>query len=178
MFRLYTCDKATNCVLIIYLTPDYISLEEAAHLLKKSVQTVRRMVKRGDLPAQQVKTPQGFYYQIKRENLWSNSPIQVFSNSPIQNVDKSLYVEGKQVLTNQNQILTNQNTIVPIIDEENRPIDKKEPEIGQNLLRQLLSAEHQEKMVLIAIIEKLQKELYEEKRKLEAVLHYVRSFFE
>lgn len=178
MFRLYTCDKATNYVLITYLNLDYISLGEAAHLLKKSVQTVRRMVKRGELPAQQVKTPQGFYYQIKRENLLYDSPIQVFSNSPIQNADKSLHSEEKEVLTNQNQIPTNQTRIAPITDEENRPIDKKEPVIGEILIRQLLSAEYEEKLVLIAIIEKLQKELHEEKRKLEAVLRYVRSFFE
>ena len=51
------------------MTDEYISIQEAAKLMRKSTQTVRRMIKRGEISAQQVKTPQGFQYILEKSSL-------------------------------------------------------------------------------------------------------------
>lgn len=41
-----------------------VSVKEAARILGISQQTVRRRIKRGDIPAQKVPRPQGFTYRV------------------------------------------------------------------------------------------------------------------
>ena len=43
---------------------DLLTIHEAASQLGKSPQTIRRMIKRGEIRARRVKTPQGFHYVI------------------------------------------------------------------------------------------------------------------
>lgn len=45
---------------------DVLTLQEVAELLGKSTQTIRRMIKKGDLKAQRIRTAQGFQYGIYR----------------------------------------------------------------------------------------------------------------
>lgn len=188
MFRLYTCDKARLYVLITIwvMEQDFLTLEEVAQRLKKSTQTVRRMIKRGELPAQRVKTPQGFHYVVKREhvaeeqeltpsnpipfrepepNAPENPPIQMFSDSPIQNAAEPQYIEEKPVLINQNQILTNQTAIHPLKEDDFYTIDKKTYEFSKGELMKWLEREHKEKLLLIHILEKMQDQVRHNSRK-------------
>lgn len=99
---------------------DFLTLQEAAVLIGKSVQTVRRLIKKGDLKAQRIKTPQGFHYVIQRENLG----IQMLPDSTIQNDDTELVEEERNVLTNQNENLTSQSKIEVQKKATNSTIDK------------------------------------------------------
>lgn len=48
---------------------NFISIQDAAELSKKSVQTIRRAIKSKKLKHRKSKTPQGFNYLINRESL-------------------------------------------------------------------------------------------------------------
>ncbi len=151
------------------MNKDFLTLEEAARLLKKSTQTIRRMIKKGELKAQRLKTPQGFHYVVRREEM----PELMFSNSPIQNVEEPQYIEEIPVLINQNENLTNQNTVEPLPEPVQAPLDKMEqktvyyfpplppsPGVEAKDLLRLIELQHREKLGLIRIIEKLQEELH------------------
>lgn len=158
------------------MNKDFLTLEEAAHALKKSTQTIRRMIKKGELQAQRIKTPQGFHYVVRRSEvsgLVEAEPVpeKVFYNSPIQNELEPQEDEEIPVLINQTQIPTNQNVIEPLPEPVQVPLDKKEPAVfyfpplppapsveTRDLLR-LIERQHREHMALIRIIEKLQDEL-------------------
>jgi hypothetical protein len=104
---------------------DYLTLQDTAVMLGKSVQTVRRMIKRGDLKAQRIRTPQGFHYVVDREDLG----IEVFSNSPIQNADRGLAEAEKTVPTNQNGIPTSQSEVEAHTEAASEAIDKKDGDV-------------------------------------------------
>lgn len=67
----------------------YLNLEEVAGITNKSIQTLRRLIKKGDLMAKRIKTPQGFQYVVNPEALSKLGYIipqkLMFSNSTIQN---------------------------------------------------------------------------------------------
>ena len=158
------------------MNKDFLTLEEAAHTLKKSTQTIRRMIKKGELQAQRIKTPQGFHYVVRRSEvstLVEAEPVAetVFYNSPIQNEPEPQYDEEIPVLINQTQIPTNQNAFEPLAEPVQVPLDKKEPVVfyfpplppapsveAKDLLR-LIERQHKEHLGLIRIIERLQEEL-------------------
>ncbi|MFA6991678.1 MAG: hypothetical protein WC269_00115 [Candidatus Gracilibacteria bacterium] len=50
---------------------EYISIQEAADLSKKSVQTIRRAIKAKKLSTKKMKTPQGFNYLVEKGALCS-----------------------------------------------------------------------------------------------------------
>ncbi len=168
------------------MNKDFLTLEEAAHALKKSTQTIRRMIKKGELQAQRVRTPQGFHYVVRRDDIVpveSEAPKaeetveNVFYNSPIQNAEESQQEEPNDVLTNQTQILTNQNQVQPVPGPVQVPLDKNQPITfyfpplppapsveAKDLLR-LIERQHREHLGLIRIIERLQEELHHERQK-------------
>ena len=163
---------------------DFLTLQEAGDHLGKSVQTIRRMVKKGELKAQKVKTPQGFNYLIKAEDLG----IQILSNSPIQNADTAQEEAEKEVLNNQSEILTNQTELEAHEGVNFYPIDKmieKKPEIenvqnsemghklDENLVLHMLETQHLEKMRLLNILERLQIELDLERKKPKSFFAYL-----
>lgn len=53
---------------------DTLTLQEAADLLGKSTQTVRRLIKKGDLQAQRIDTPQGFQYAVLKSSMVARFP--------------------------------------------------------------------------------------------------------
>lgn len=142
---------------------DFLTLQEAADRLGKSTQTIRRMIKREELKAQRIKTPQGFHYVIKKEEL--EGQVEVLDNSPIQNGVIEHKEEEKQVLINQNEIPTNQNQEVLYEKPQNAPIDKND-----EILKEVGLRHYKERMALIHILEKLQAELDKERKKPRTLL--------
>ena len=56
-------------VIIMQGETNWISTSEAAKLLDTTAQTIRRMIARGDIPAQKVKFGQSFRYMIDKRKL-------------------------------------------------------------------------------------------------------------
>lgn len=163
---------------------DFITIQEAAEQLGKSAQTIRRMIKRGDLNAKRIRTPQGFHYVIPRDTFEKmevsgkvpevkNSPllttsddtVSMLHNTLVQNYEIPEHKAENQMLTNQNQIPTNQTAQQPHNEANNGAIDKNE-------LAKLLERHHHETLLMIGVIEKLQSELETERRRPKSFLGY------
>lgn len=152
----------------------FLNLEEAALLLKKSTQSLRRLIKKGKLPAQQVKTPQGFRYILRREDLAALKEKvgkKLFYNLPIQNAEFPLQDKEKRVLINQNQIPTNQTHFKPHQENKFLTIDISKLKMASQSrpspaeYMKIFETQAKEKMMLIHILARLQAELALERRK-------------
>ncbi|MFA5821383.1 MAG: helix-turn-helix domain-containing protein [Candidatus Gracilibacteria bacterium] len=53
------------------MTKEYLSIQEAAEISGKSIQTIRRAIKSKTLSHRRNKTPQGFNYLIERSSLYA-----------------------------------------------------------------------------------------------------------
>lgn len=165
----------------LHMNDHYFNLNEAAVLIKKSVQTLRRMIKKGELVAERIKTAQGFQYvitpealedlgynvrnakRVKQEHdrLILDTAIEtdglVKSVDPTYPADKVQKIEivQKQISDNDFYVLNIQN-IEPDIKNET-PVDWR-----KNCFK--------EKLFLYGIIEKLQTESH----RLQTELHRLR----
>ncbi len=65
------------------MSKDYISIQDAAELSRKSIQTIRRAIKSKKLLVKRQKTPQGFNYLVERSSLNSfyNLGLKIEQNS-------------------------------------------------------------------------------------------------
>ena|SRR3989338_5793593 len=165
---------------------DFLTLEEAAKGLGKSVQTVRRMIKRGELPAKRVKSPQGFQYVVNREDTLERSggamgkkPMpepevkeEMFFNSPIQKPIPPLDVEQKPSAPIQLPILTSQSDLEPLLENDFYTLDRNLPDYAK-----IIEMQHKEKMMLIHILERLQGELRLEREPRSLLERIWRRFF-
>lgn len=72
---------AKNCLLkaLIHMVNQLITITEAADLIDKSIQTIRRLIKGGKVKYRRKKTPQGFNYMIDKASL-----MEVFDMAPQQ----------------------------------------------------------------------------------------------
>lgn len=52
------------------MTKENITIQDAAELSNKSVQTIRRAIKAGKIKYRRRKTPQGFNYLINKESVF------------------------------------------------------------------------------------------------------------
>ncbi|MFC1615736.1 helix-turn-helix domain-containing protein [Patescibacteria group bacterium] len=74
----------------------YITIQEAAKISKKSVQTIRRALKSRKLKHRKRKTPQGFNYMISRESLFDIYNLQPEIIEVVKKEDKSIKAETKE----------------------------------------------------------------------------------
>ncbi len=141
-----------------------LTLQEAADSLGKSTQTIRRMIKRGELKAQRVKTPQGFHYLVEKP---SEEPSEdMFSNSTIQNQEKPIIEELKAAPTYQIENPTSQSDVYGILENDFYVIDvKAKPNEDFEKFKELTERHHREKMDLLGVVDKLQNELSYERLK-------------
>lgn len=145
----------------------FVSIQEAAAMVGKSVQTLRRLIKKGDLKAKRVKTPQGFSYVIELQDLPKEEETMVFYNSPIQKPTTPQQQAIYEPTPIQDEILTSRNPIVAQADEDFYLLDiqKSEKLHNNKELLKLLDDSHREKIFLMTLIQKLQEELRSERAK-------------
>jgi len=158
------------------MSKDFITIQEAADQLGKSSQTIRRMIKRGDLNAKRIRTPQGFHYVIASDSI-GLSPVLKKPNPPkIEKetmldktiVEKSIEAESpaeKLDPTSQSEVLINQQPERPQTKAINETFDK-------NDMTELMNRHHRETMMMIGVIQKLQHELDKERRRPKSFLAY------
>lgn len=157
---------------------DFITIQEVARMMEKSIQTVRRMVKKGEISSQRVKTPQGFQYIVSRSDLAKmgySEQKEMFSDSTIQttiqhSIDPHVDAE-KSNSTNQNEILISRTPKVVHRDAEKQSFDIQVPKIvveshnERDELFAIIAGNHKEKIALYKIIEKMQDELIRSKKR-------------
>lgn len=166
---------------------DTLTLQEAADLLGKSTQTVRRLIKKGELQAQRVDTPQGFQYAVLRSSLsprytrFAPTPIQSPQAQPIQVQEVGTpsvevpppHYDWSPFLTHQTDQPKDQAQDHPESFLENdyyvlepspvqNTVDKES--VSSRQLLEFVQMAHKEKLMLITILERLQAELERERR--------------
>lgn len=159
----------------------FVSLQEAAQLIGKSVQTVRRMVKRGELSAQRMKTPQGFQYVVRRDDL----PHEELEVKPAEieevKVEENPENEVVEMLSSSTIQPTSQQAIEPVeepVNEEltsqNENLINQQPKIVEEKLKEVVvDKRHDEIMALIDILGRLQLELDRERRRPRTLFAYI-----
>lgn len=175
---------------------DFLTLEEAAKGLKKSAQTVRRMIKRGELPAKRVKTPQGYNYVVNREDIFQSQSETLAPEEPI-SVEETPVPVGPEKSTVAPEFETKPEssfqlpfTLPPLptqkVDRalenlpfeawvENDYFDVERTSI--DTMMKVLELQHKEKMMLIHILEKLQDELNKPSEPSPSLLERLRRWF-
>lgn len=155
-----------------------MTIQEAAQALGKSPQTIRRMIKRGDLHSQRVKTPQGFHYVVRKDELNVEGIVEeeMLDNSIVENLFLDEEEELKASLISRNEVLTSRE---PVEVQEEAPksvFDKivQKPEIDW---QKILEREHQEKMRLISVLELLQEKLDRERRRPRSLFGYIADWW-
>ena len=174
---------------------DYLTLQEAADLLGKSTQTVRRLIKKGELQAQRLQTPQGFQYAVLRSSMTARFvrvPNVPYVNSPT--VQPGVAAEMKQAETEEpiveavgtdwSPFLTTQHAASKEVAEtpesflendyylvEPSPMDTTN--VSSRQLLEFAQAAHKEKLMLITILERLQAELERERRRPKTMLQWI-----
>lgn len=179
---------------------EFLSLQEVADELGKSTQTIRRMIKKGEIRAERIRTPQGFQYAIERGALTYKRPAQA-TQEPSQNrpdpsptpfPSSSPMMDTKEALTSQDSTdygmaLISQN--VQAIQEDSsaflendfyilEPSQSAREGLTHERLIELVTMHHKEKLMLITILERLQAELAEERRAKKKSLSRLRKLWE
>jgi excisionase family DNA binding protein len=156
---------------------DVLTLQEVAELLGKSTQTIRRMIKKGDLKAQRIRTAQGFQYGIYREQV----PYSPSFSAPIQSTqheaEKRLEQAPVQVLASQldtrEEALVTQADVDSYLENDFYVLEPQSRQTEHEEFGQLLENQHREKMLLIHILEALQVELREERAKPKSIFAWI-----
>lgn len=155
---------------------DVLTLQEVAELLGKSTQTIRRMIKKGDLKAQRIRTAQGFQYGIYREQVQDSPSLSVqqsTGHAPIQTpshrTEERLVEAPIQVLTSRldtpQEAMVTQEDIESFLENDFYVLEPQNRQTELEEFKQHLDNQHREKMLLIHILEALQVELREERAK-------------
>lgn len=170
---------------------EYLTLQEAADLLGKSTQTVRRLIKRGELTAQRIQTPQGFQYAVLRNSLVGRPIVASFQAEempppnltpvpepmhepmhepepvpapPLRDEPPEMYLENDYFVLQPSPV---QNAIL----NQNDGLETRQ-------LMELVHMAHKEKVMLITILERLQAELEQERKRPKGLFQWVRRVFQ
>lgn len=174
---------------------EYLTLQEAADLLGKSTQTVRRLIKRGELTAQRIQTPQGFQYAVLRNSLAGRPMVAPFrteempSPNPIASPAATPVPEPMPAPSHEPEPIP----VPPLRDEPEMYLENDyfvlQPSPVQNAIQnhndgletrqlmELVHMAHKEKVMLITILERLQAELEQERKRPKGLFQWVRMGF-
>jgi len=180
---------------------DYMTLSETAESLGKSAQTVRRMIKKGLLKAQRMRTPQGFNYVVYTGDFGANGGVR--SAEPVvtgQNemtvgaasetgtaVSRTANTASEEYLENDYYVL--ENLPADGLSEGLRTQElsgasgvpghelRTQVQLDTLTLLGLVDTHHKEKMMLFHILEELQAELNESQALLMAERSQAKTIF-
>jgi len=143
------------------MSNEILSLQETADLLGKSTQTVRRMIKKGELEAQRIRTPQGFEYGIYREHVVGRrmpaAGVQLPGQPGGQAAIQAPYqTTGHQPVGLLEEARAAQEEMESFLENDFYVLEARESQV---------EIHHREKMMLIHILEGLQAELAAERAK-------------
>lgn len=144
---------------------EVLTLQEVSALLGKSTQTLRRMIKKGELLAKRIHTPQGFQYAVYKQSLMNKGPAIL--HKPPSIVDKAMDTveELQEELPPRvnGPVLIKQHERVSFLENDYFALESTPapsvPTPAQNSdaeWQKLLDHAHREKMALIHILERLQ----------------------
>lgn len=92
-----------------------VTLQEAAKLAKKSVQTIRRAIKTKKVIAQKQRTPQGFNYIIDKESLLNAFILNAAEEN---NLDSGMEIANVQELAEQRALIESTNNALESVEKQ------------------------------------------------------------
>lgn len=95
------------------MAKDYISLQEAADLSNKSIQTIRRAIKSKKLLVRRKNTPQGFNYMVNKESLAEFYGLRLIEEKS-EKVEKTEVRKQEKIVTEQ---LPGNGTMIVEVDD-------------------------------------------------------------
>ena len=108
------------------MAKEYISIQEAADLSRKSVQTIRRAIKAKKIKFKRRKTPQGFNYWISRTSIIEVYKIKEAIPTPKASKDKAVKetiktpkTSGKTITIEANDFKSFAQTMEKLISQHN-----------------------------------------------------------
>ena len=169
-----------------------LTLQEAADLLGKSTQTVRRLIKKGELQAERVETPQGFQYAVFKASMIARfprvmgvpTPPPLTIQTPIQHVQAVEEVPTPSPAPMPQPVPLKKEDPRILLENEYyyfepsppptqmvQPVDKES--VSSRQLFELVQLAHKEKLMLITILERLQAELERERQRPKSFFQWI-----
>lgn len=124
---------------------NFISIQEAADLSQKSIQTIRRAIKSKKLKVRKMKTPQGFNYLVDKNSLCGFYGVK--------NVETSETVKEDNVDNSESKISTSKSTNKNVIStEEFRNFTK--------ILEKMVNQHSEERQNFMRLVNTLQEKVF------------------
>lgn len=130
---------------LLPMADTYITIQEAADLSEKSVQTIRRAIKAKKLKCKKKKTPQGFNYSISLESLQEAYDM----TKPVEKAEQALQEE--------------------IVEKAEKKVEKKEDKIMVDVadfqsfaktMERLVSQHAEERQSFLRLVNTLQEKIF------------------
>lgn len=80
------------------MVQEYLTIQEAADLVNKSFQTLRRAIKANKIKYRRQRTPQGFNYLIIKDSLYDYYKIDPSKNEISESTLKSIPIENAEIV--------------------------------------------------------------------------------
>jgi len=104
----------------------FLTIQEAAELTQKSIQTIRRAIQSKKIKSRKKKTPQGYNYMIDKDSLMSSYDFQKANDAVVaekkesaENISKNTKKIAKQYLTHDDLGIF-KDTVQKLIDQNEK----------------------------------------------------------
>lgn len=129
------------------MTKEYISIQDASELSKKSIQTIRRAIKARKFLFKKVRTPQGFNYDIEKDSLCRFYNLNA-AEAPVKAEKK---VEEKMESKVETKV---------VADEKKTYVDADDFKAFTVTLERLISQHGDERQSFLRLINNLQEKIF------------------
>ncbi|MBD3331189.1 hypothetical protein GF354_06745 [Candidatus Peregrinibacteria bacterium] len=140
------------------MTKEYISIQDAAKISGKSVQTIRRAVKSKKLFFKKQKTPQGFNYLIDKQSLCELYKVKTEAKK--EDVKENTKAENKKEIKSSKKKSKNKKEIAK--KEENKEIfaSAKDLQSLSKALEKMLEQHSEERQNFLRLINTLNEKIF------------------
>ncbi len=136
-----------------HMSTQYISIQEAAELTDKSIQTIRRGIKAKKFKFKKSKTPQGFNYNIDKESLCEHYSIPFKKEE-----EKSETIEKKEDSTK--EVSKKEESSEKKSDESTEYINADDFKRFTESLERMVSQHSEERQNFLRLVNTLQEKIF------------------
>ena len=131
------------------MAKEFISIQDAAELSGKSVQTIRRAIKSKKLKVRKKKTPQGFNYIVKTSSVYEAFKIK----QPKETTAKADKAPKKEKTASQNSAVAKQN-------EKEISIEADDFKTFVKTMENLLAQHNEERKSFLQLVNTMQEKIF------------------
>lgn len=131
------------------MVKEYISIQDAAKISGKSVQTIRRAIKAKKLKVRKKKTPQGFNYKVKTSSVYEVFKIK----APKENTVKTDKSPKKEKPSNRKSAVTKQS-------EKEISIEANDFKDFVKTMETLLAQHNEERKSFLQLVNTMQEKIF------------------